>query len=118
MFKINFEKPYICHNRTIKCLAPTCTSQNIRNKYNKQKTNCSYNFQQLCIHSNFDLIIAILICNNSLEKESVLNEKILKKHANNNVYMFYQTILKFGLHENQHEEISLIFNIANDLNNG
>jgi hypothetical protein len=44
--------------------------------------------------------------------------KILKKHVNNNVYMLYQTILKFGLHENQCEKNSLIFKIANDLDNG
>jgi hypothetical protein len=99
-------------------LAPTCTSQNIRNKYNKQKINCNYNFQQLCVHYNFDLIIIILIRNNSLEKESVFNEKILKKYVNNIVYMFYQTILKFRLHENQCENFSLIFNTTNDLDNG
>ncbi len=89
-----------------------------KHKKQIQKTNCNYNFQQLCVHSNFDLITVILICNNSLEKESVLNEFFLKKHANNNVYMFYQTILKFGLHENQCEKFSLIFNTTNDLNNG
>jgi hypothetical protein len=67
-----------------KHLEPMCTSQNTKNNYNKQKVNCSYNFQQnLCIHSN--LIIVIIIYNSPLERENVINEKILRKHVNKNV---------------------------------
>jgi hypothetical protein len=69
-----------------KHLEPMCTSQNTRNNYNKQKVNCSYNFQQnLCIHSNSNLIIIIIIYNSPLERENLINEKILHKHVTNNV---------------------------------
>jgi hypothetical protein len=69
-----------------KHLEPMCTSQNTRNNYNKQKVNCTYNFQQnLSIHFNSNLIIVIIIYNSCLERENVINEKILRKHAYNNV---------------------------------
>jgi hypothetical protein len=69
-----------------KYLELSCKSQNTRNNFNKQKVNCSYNFQQnLCIHFNSNLIIVIIIYNNPLERENVINEKILRKHVNNNV---------------------------------
>ncbi len=69
-----------------KHLEPTCTSQNTTNNYNKQKVNCSYNFEQNgCIHFNFNLIVIIIIYNSLLERENVINKKILHKHVDNNV---------------------------------
>lgn len=38
-----------------------------------------------CIHSYFDLVFIILVCNSNLERENVLSEKILNEHAYNNV---------------------------------
>jgi hypothetical protein len=59
-----------------------------KSKQNKQKVNCSYNFQEnVCIHSNSNLIIVIIIYNSPLERENVINEKILRKHVNNNLYI-------------------------------
>jgi hypothetical protein len=69
-----------------KHLELSCTSQNTRNNFNKEKVNCSYNFQQnLCIHFNSNLIVVIIIYNSSLERENVINEKPLCKHVDNNV---------------------------------
>ncbi len=102
-----------------KHLEPTCTSQNTTNDYNKQKVNRSYNFQQnVCIHFNFNLIVVIIIYNSLLERANVINKKILRKHVDNNVQMFYQPFSNFKLPEGQCGKGFFIFNIANDLNNG
>ncbi len=69
-----------------KHLELSCTSQNTRNNFNKQKVNCSYNFQQnLCIHFNSNLIVVIIIYNSSLERENAIHEKTLCEHVDNNV---------------------------------
>ncbi len=102
-----------------KHLEPTCTSQNTRNSYNKQKVNCSYNFQQnLCIHFISNLNIVIIIYNSPLERENVINKKILRNHVDNNVQMFYQPFSKFKLPEGQCGKGFFVFNIANVLDNG
>jgi len=66
MFKIQ-QKNLNTSQQNYKAHKPTCTSQNIRNNYNKQKANCNYNFQQVCIQYNFDLVTIIPICNSNLQ---------------------------------------------------
>jgi len=60
-------------------------------------------------------MIIIITYNSPLERENVINQKILRKHVNNNVY---QPISKFKLHEGQCGKGFFVFNIANDLDNG
>ncbi len=70
------------------------------------------------IHSYNDLVSIIPICNDNLERESVLNEFFLNKHVYNNVKMSNQSIPKLELHEGQCEKCFFIFYVANNLDNG
>jgi len=70
------------------------------------------------MESYSNLIIVIIIYKSPLERENVINEKILRKHVNNNVWMFYQPFSKCKLHEGQCGKGFFVFNIANDLDNG